>query len=242
MFEFATQSRSDGGQPRRGVAFGVSAIFHIGLVVAVTVLAVSRPPKEETAPVDVKFVRAGAAGSQHNAPPPPPPPKKKFRPHAPTKIVAPVVVPQRPPDPQPQAPTKQEEADDDDDDGSSDDGVEGGVPGGVKGGVVGGVVGNPLPAVAPPKNVPAFVMDKEILQRPLPRLSEVFKQSHRRIPVSGMYKVCVGTDGHVFDVIAVKSVPGADEDIVSGIKDGWLYKTRQVPVCFLYNFAITITE
>ncbi len=242
MFEFATQARSDGTQPRRGLAFGVSAMFHVGLLVTVTLLAVSRPQAEETAPVDVKFVRPGAAS--HNAPPPPPPPpkKKKLRPHPPTKIQAPVVVPTKPPEPQPQE-VKDAAADDDDDD-SGDDGQEGGVEGGVPGGVPGGVVGNPLPTGAPPppKNVPAFVMDREVLQKPSPRLSEVFKQSHRNSTVNGMYKVCVGLDGHVYEVTPVKGIPGADEDVVQGIKDGWLYKPRQVPACFLYNFIFHMTE
>ena len=53
--------------------------------------------------------------------------------------------------------------------------------------------------------------------------------------------MCVGLDGHVDEVTAVKSVPGADKDIIQGVKE-WLYKPRQVPACFLYNFNITITD
>ena len=36
------------------------------------------------------------------------------------------------------------------------------------------------------------------------------------------------------------SVPGADEDIIRGIKEGWEYRPQQVPVCFLYNIPIRI--
>jgi protein TonB len=50
----------------------------------------------------------------------------------------------------------------------------------------------------------------------------------------------VATDGHVYEVTPIKSVPGADEDIIQGIREGWLYKPQQVPVCFLYNIPITI--
>jgi len=109
--------------------------------------------------------------------------------------------------------------------------------------VVGGVVGSTgTAAPVKPKNVPAFKIQADAISQPSPRLSEVFKQAHRSQTVTGMYKVCVGIDGHVFEVVAVKSVPGADEDIISGIREGWVYKPQQVPVCFLYNMPITITQ
>jgi protein TonB len=119
--------------------------------------------------------------------------------------------------------------------------VAGAQTGGVQGGVAGGEVGGKVGAPPKPKNVAAFVIQRDVIEQPAPRLSEVFKQAHRgQGTVVGMYKVCVGTDGHVFDVIAVKSVPGADSDIIEGIKEGWVYKPQQVPVCFLYNTPITI--
>jgi protein TonB len=124
---------------------------------------------------------------------------------------------------------------------SSGPAVAGGQAGGAAGGVAGGTVGGKVGAPLKPKNVAAFVIQRDVLQQVPPRLSEVFKQAHRgQGTVVGMYKVCVGADGHVFDVVAVKSVPGADADIIDGIKGGWLYKPQQVPVCFLYNMPITI--
>ncbi|WNG32711.1 hypothetical protein F0U60_03225 [Archangium minus] len=92
-----------------------------------------------------------------------------------------------------------------------------------------------------PKNVPPFVIQRDVVRQTKPRLSEVFKQSHRNMgTVTGMYRICVSTDGNVYEVTPVKSVPGADEDIIAGIKDGWQYKPQKVPVCFLYNMPITI--
>jgi protein TonB len=80
-----------------------------------------------------------------------------------------------------------------------------------------------------------------VVRQSPPRLSEVFKQSHRNAgTLNGMYRICVSTTGEVYEVTAVKPVPGADEDIISGIKEGWLYKPQKVPVCFLYNIPITI--
>ena len=108
--------------------------------------------------------------------------------------------------------------------------------GGVIGGAVGGVVGAPLK----PKNVPAFVVQRDMLQQTQPNLPEVFKQAHRGQALAGSYRVCVGTDGHVYEVDIVKSVPGADEAIVTCVRESWLYKPQAVPVCFLYNMPITI--
>ena len=111
------------------------------------------------------------------------------------------------------------------------------------GGVVGGMVGSTGEVAPPvkPKNVPPFVIQRDVVRQVSPKLSEVFKQAHRNSgTMLGMYKICVGTDGKVYDVVAVKAVPGADEDIISGIKDGWEYKPQKVPVCFLYNIPITI--
>jgi protein TonB len=188
-------------------------------------------------------------------PPPPPPAAKTSKPKRPkkkpeTKPTPTLVVP----DPDPVKPKHLEQpkekedssASDSSNDSSAKGGVEGGVPGGVEGGVVGGtpggVVGGKGDAKpAKPKNVPEFVIKKDVIQQDRPRLSEVFKQSHRGQPaIQGLYDVCVGLDGHVYRVTPVKSVPGADDDIITGITNGWLYKPQQVPVCFKWKIIIEI--
>src|SRR5207237_2613864 len=124
--------------------------------------------------------------------------------------------------------------------------VGGGVSGGVVGGTLGGAGGGGAKSPEPPprpkaKNVPAFVIQRTAIRQPQPRLSEVFKQANRGKPgIAGMYKVCVDLDEKVYDVVAVKSVPGADESIIDGIKDYWLFQPQQVAVCFLDNMPITI--
>jgi protein TonB len=124
--------------------------------------------------------------------------------------------------------------------GGAATGAEGGAPGGAEGGEAGGVPGGTGHGHAKPKNVPAFVIQRDMINQSPIRLSEIFKRSHRGQPIAGVFKVCVGLDGHVYQVSTVKSVPGADEDISSGIKDGWVYKAQQVPVCFLYNIHVTV--
>jgi protein TonB len=108
------------------------------------------------------------------------------------------------------------------------------------GGQLGGTLGG-TGEVVKPKNVPPFVIQRDVVRQTPPRLSEVFKQSHRgQGTLTGLYRICVSTEGNVYEVTAVKSVPGADSDIISGIRDGWQYKPQKVPVCFLYNIPITI--
>ena len=238
MFEsqFQTQPAS---RYVRFVAISVAA--HVAVVALVVV--VFRPAREAITKLGtpVSFVVA-----PHHAPPPPPPPPPaahRSRPKTVTKVT-PVKVPELKIPPkvvEPKQPEHVAEAPKPEPGPPEPAGVQGGVAGGVAGGVVGGVVGGTGTGPVKPKNVPQFVIQRDIVRQVQPRLSEVFKQSHRNgPPIAGMYKVCVGLDGKVYEVIPVKAVPGADDDIVQGIKDGWEYKPQKVPVCFLYNIPITI--
>ncbi len=234
-----------GRAPQR-LPWGISALS-IGLHGAAVLFVVwlsGRAIKGDSAVPEVILFKAPPAAKP--PPPPPPPPaaarttpktnttriEPKKKPEVPTKIPDKVVepTPQAAPDPQPSAPTSNEAG-----------GTVGGVVGGVAGGTVGGVVGSDgPPSAAKPKNVPAFVIQRDMLQQTSPKLPEVFKQAHRGQQLAGMYKVCVGLDGKVYQVDVVKSVGGADESIVQGIREGWIYKPQQVPVCFLYNMPIKI--
>ena len=231
----------------RGKSALVSLALHGFLLAAFFIGATIRANLPVTKEIEVKFV---GPGQGPGAPPPPPPPAGPKKPRT-RKITQPVKVEI----PKPLIIPTEEPKDEPPPVEAKDEGVEGGVEGGVKGGVVGGVVGGVLGGTggggteAPPppekpkaKNVPPFVIAKDMLRQTSPRLSEVFKQSHRGQTVTGMYRVCVGTDGHVYEVIVVKSVPGADEDIVEGLKADWLYREQPVPVCFLYNMPISIVQ
>ncbi len=235
-------------RPRKGFEnyTAVSLCVHAGLICFVVGLAAIRARMPVQKEVVVSFL---GPGKTPGAPPPPPPPagKKHTTPKrkiAKTEIPKPTLMA---PKIDPPESVKEPEVEDE----AVEGGVEGGVAGGVVGGVVGGQLGStggggeaPPPVDKPkPKNVPPFVIQRDVLQQTPIHLSEVFKNSHRSSGVmTGMYKVCVGTDGHVYEVEAVKSVPGADEDIIDGMKEGWLYKPQQVPVCFLYNVPIDIHQ
>ena len=221
-------------QPIR-VGPGLTALAVHAVLIAFVVWRSSLPSSAEAdkAPTVVLYRAAPA-----KALPPPPAPRSSARPvtHKPTvqkkpESVVPRSVPTKPPEPA--APSPVEAA-------VPSSQLESGTAGGVVGGVVGGAVGGVVGATLKPKNVPAFVVQRDMLQQTQPNLPEVFKQAHRGQAMAGMYRVCVGTDGHVFEVGIVKSVPGADEAIVSCVRESWLYKPQAVPVCFLYNMPITV--
>jgi protein TonB len=225
-----------------------SVVFHVGIVAAF--LFIVHPEKKpEVTEKELTVHLMKTVPTQAPPPPPPPPPAarqvRKPTPRKPEVLrqpqqVQPIPVeklPETPPEPEP-TPEPEEPA-----------GVEGGMAGGVEGGVIGGVVGGVLGGQLggtgepppKPKNVPLFVIQRDVVRQEPPRLSEVFKQRHRGTgTLTGQYRICVAVDGHVYDVVVVTSVPGADEDIISGIKEGWQYKPQKVPVCFLYNIPITI--
>jgi len=230
--------------PRKGLQnyTAISLCVHAGVVFFVLGLAAMRARSPHKKEVEVSFVGPGKS----KAPPAPPPPAGKKHITPKRKLIARAEIPKAMVMPKVEPPPAAPEPPEVEDEG--DDGVEGGVEGGVVGGVVGGQLGSTggggmAPERPPPKNVPPFVIQRDLLQQTPIRLSEVFKESHRSSgPITGMYKVCVDTDGHVYEVTAIKNVPGADEDIIEGMKEGWLYKPQRVPVCFLYNVPIIISQ
>ena len=227
----------------------VSIGIHVVLVTLFLLAAALRAREPEKKEIEVSFI---GPGKGKGAPPPPPPPaaKKRSTPtprHKPVlakvEIPRPVLEP-----PKVVEPPREEPAEEDDEDEGVVGGVEGGVAGGVVGGVVGGQVGGTggggsmAPERPKAKNVPPFVIARDMIRQAPPRMSEMFKSSHRGQQVMGMYKVCVDTDGKVYEVSPVKAIDGANDEIIDGIKADWLYKPQQVPVCFLYNMVVTVQQ
>ena len=224
----------------------VSVGLHFLLAAALLLLAGLRVKAATQKEVEVSFIGPGK-GKRAPPPPPPPPAAKKRTPTPHRKVLAKAEIP-KPVLEMPKAvtPPPQDEPDDPDEDEA---GVEGGVAGGVVGGGVGGVAGGaggggsmePKPAERPrPKNVPAFAIAKDMIRQVAPRMSEMFHEAHRGQTANGIYKVCVDLDGSVYEVTPVKPIEGANDEIVDGIKAGWLYRPQQVPLCFLYNMVVRI--
>jgi protein TonB len=238
----------------------VAAVFaHVligGFIYACTLLEVEeiRPPA-----IGVMILRA----------PPPPPPLppalgvKVAKKHDATptpkkprvrKIVEPMVQPPAEPPPKAEPEAKADEPDDAEDEEEGDpDGVVGGAKNGVQGGnlagVQGGQLGAPAPGVhvpapeapkPPPKMVASFVFDKERLSYPEPHLPESFKQQHPHEKLSGLYRICVGTDGHITKMTTEKSISGVDRDIIQQVQGGWIYKPQPIDVCMVRQFVFLI--
>src|SRR5205823_3143791 len=155
--------------------------------------------------------------------PPPPAAKKRSTPtprHKP--VLAKVELPRPVLEPPKVVEPPMEEPEDDGEDEGVVSGVEGGVQGGVVGGVVGGQVGGTggggtmTPERPKAKNVPPFVIMRDMIRQAPPRMSEMFKTAHRGQQVAGMYKVCVDTDGRVYEVTPMKAIEGANDEIIEG--------------------------
>ncbi|MBX3231694.1 MAG: PaxA [Labilithrix sp.] len=222
----------------RRVVFITSIVVHAGAAIALLIWSVFHV--EELAPPEVTL-------TFFNAPPPPPPPpppagasQKKS---TPKKTIIPKVNPNalKEPKPTPKEEPKEEPQ-------GEPGGVQGGVQGGVAGGVVGGVVGAPpspapapAPAPAPPKMVPTFLFAKERIASPPPALTDPFKDKHPKQTVSSRYRICVGTNGRVTEVVVLTPLGGTEDDhVMRQIKAGWVWKPQPLPICSVQNFDFNI--
>lgn len=175
-------------------------------------------------------------------PPPPPPPARKKSSTTVEKKVTPTEVVQpttKLVQPQKVEPKQDDKKDDKDDDDGEEGGQEGGVKGGQTGGQVGGQLGGTVGGTgtdlhakpASPKMVASFTLTAQQVSHADPHLTDAFKSAHPQQTVKGMYKVCIGTDGHITDVTPMTSIPGMDQTLIEQIKAGWTYKPQPVPVC-----------
>lgn len=57
----------------------------------------------------------------------------------------------------------------------------------------------------------------------------------RRDP--GTSRICVGSDGTVSEVTAIKSIAGVDEILTTHVREKWRYEPPPFPVCFPRNFV-----
>lgn len=73
----------------------------------------------------------------------------------------------------------------------------------------------------------------------MPRLPDLVKILNKGVSrLEGQYQLCVATDGTVASVVTLKSIPGADNDIVRTLRT-WLFKPQPTGVCGLSRFVFT---
>jgi hypothetical protein len=98
----------------------------------------------------------------------------------------------------------------------------------------------PAPSKPAPKMVASFVFDTQRLAHPDPHLPEDFKQQHPHEVLRGLYRICVGTDGHITKMTTEKSISGVDAMIIQQVQSSWLYKPQPIDVCMLRPFEFRI--
>ena len=223
---------------RRAVII-VSLVLHGVAAIALFIYSIFHV--EEIAPPAVSLTFFSAPPPP---PPPPPPAHKKTTTEHKVVPVTQVVVPTN----KIVQPTKVEKDEKKDDKDDKDDGEEGGVEGGVTGGTVGGVHGGTVGGTgtdlnakpASPRMVAGFTLAAQVISAADPHLTDEFKSAHPQQVVKGMYKICLGTDGHVTDVSPMTAIPGMDSTIIQQIRSSWSYKPQPLPVCFAKPFAFKI--
>ena len=94
------------------------------------------------------------------------------------------------------------------------------------------------PAALRAKNVPPQVFDSEALVREAPHLPDAVK-ARARGDVTGMYKVCVATDGTVMSVAPLQSIAGADDAIMATLRR-WRLKPQPTPICSITRFVFSV--
>jgi hypothetical protein len=88
-----------------------------------------------------------------------------------------------------------------------------------------------------PRNVAARMLDSQQISHADPHLPEIVRIQRKGTGDARFAaKVCLGNDGRVYQVNVLSSIPGADDAIVSTIKQ-WTYKPQPVSVCFVANIV-----
>jgi hypothetical protein len=79
--------------------------------------------------------------------------------------------------------------------------------------------------------VPDFVLRREAVEQPLPKLSDrtlaVLRANGRIVTV---YRVCAGEDGSVVFAGAVQGFAPADDEVLAALRT-WRYKPQKTALC-----------
>jgi hypothetical protein len=101
----------------------------------------------------------------------------------------------------------------------------------------------PAQAAAPaPKVVAQFIFDNERLEHPNPHLPREWLLAHPDAErVSALYRICVGTDGHIDKILVMRGIDGADDAIIEQVTRTWRYRPQPVPICSPRAFTFVIS-
>jgi hypothetical protein len=86
------------------------------------------------------------------------------------------------------------------------------------------------------KNVPPHVLDSARISGDMPDLIKI-QRRRSQDEVSGRYKVCIGTDGHVRSVEVVSTIDKASDESIQATVGQWIYKPQPIGICSMIRFV-----
>ncbi len=90
-----------------------------------------------------------------------------------------------------------------------------------------------------PKNVPAFVWNRELVDAPMPHLPDAVKVQLAGSQAVFMAKVCAATDGHINQAAVMQGIAGADAAIIETLRR-WQLRPQPLPICTLMRLVYTV--
>jgi protein TonB len=89
-----------------------------------------------------------------------------------------------------------------------------------------------VPISTRPREVSSAVLQTQTVSAPAPKVPEWFQRNFARQTMQAVYRICIGTDGHVSEVKVVNALGGGvDDDLVKQIKKSWTYRPQLIPLC-----------
>jgi serine/threonine-protein kinase len=89
-----------------------------------------------------------------------------------------------------------------------------------------------LPISTRPREVSSALLQTQKINAPPPKIPEWFQRNFARQTMQAVYRICIGTDGHVSEVKVVGELGGGvDADLVKQIKNTWTYRPQLIPLC-----------
>jgi hypothetical protein len=94
------------------------------------------------------------------------------------------------------------------------------------------------------KLLPAFMFIREQVEHPQPIVPASFAEAHAGATASPVYKVCVGADGRVSDVLVVNGIGDStvDSELIQQLRAKWRYKPRNDAACFIASLRFVFDD
>jgi len=98
--------------------------------------------------------------------------------------------------------------------------------------IVGSTPPPTLPISTRPREVSSALLQTQKINNPPPRIPEWFQRNFARQTMQAVYRICIGTDGHVSEIKVVTALGGGvDDDLLKQIEATWTYRPQLIPLC-----------